>query len=786
MSPASLAAVLTLFCGSGAAALVYEIVWLQQLELVIGASTASMGILLGTFMGGMCAGSLAAPRLAGRSRSPLRAYAWLELSIAGMAIVILYAMPLVDRVYASLGGPGAAGLALRGALAACCLAPPTFAMGAALPIVAGAVEPSRRGSIWIALMYAANTAGALAGATAAGFYLLRVHDVAVATCAAAAVNVLVAAVAFAMAKDVPPVVAAAPSADVPASTATPHRGALVAIALSGFCALAGEIVWTRLLTLILGATVYTFSIIVAVFLVGIAIGGAAGAAVLRYVRRADVALAVTQWLAALAIVWSACALASVLPFWKWTVPPEDIWRTLRVDLGRAIVAVLPAPILWGASVPFALASMEGDRPAEATSRVYAANTVGAIAGSLLVSFVLIGSLGSQHTQWIMILLSVGAGILAWPGRRLPTAAGAGALALACCYAVPPLPGVLVAYGRHAANWAGHTGEIVYVGEGANASVAVSRTEGGALNYHNAGKVQASSEPQDMRLQRMLGHLTTLVPAAPRSVLVIGCGAGVTAGAVSLDPRVERVTIAEIEPLVPRAAGNWFGSANWDVIRNPKVHVEIDDARHFLLTTKEKFDAITSDPLDPWVKGAAMLYTREFFELAKAHLNPGGVMTVFVQLYESSPDTVRSETATFFQAFPEGTLWGNTFDGATADTVLLGQVDGQPLIDVDAIDRQLLDPQFAALRRSLGEVGFFTALELFASYGGRAADLAEWLRDAPLNTDRNLRLQYIAGLGFNLHAGSRIYADILKYRVFPEDLFAPSAQNIREAIEGPRE
>jgi spermidine synthase len=212
-------------------------------------------------------------------------------------------------------------------------------------------------------------------------------------------------------------------------------------------------------------------------------------------------------------------------------------------------------------------------------------------------------------------------------------------------------GILVAYGRYAATWVGQN-EIIYVGEGVTASVAVSRTPNGVLNYHNAGKVQASSEPQDMRLQRMLGHITTLVPKNPARVLVIGCGAGVTAGAVSIDPAVKRQTIAEIEPLVPRVVSTYFAEHNFDVVRNPKVNVHYDDARHYLLTTDEKFDAITSDPLDPWVKGAATLYTREFFQVVKNHLNPGGVVTLFVQLYESSEAAAKSEIATFLEAFPE--------------------------------------------------------------------------------------------------------------------------------------
>ena len=239
-----------------------------------------------------------------------------------------------------------------------------------------------------------------------------------------------------------------------------------------------------------------------------------------------------------------------------------------------------------------------------------------------------------------------------------------------------------------------------MGEGWNASVAVTRLPGGVLNYHNAGKVQASSEPQDMRLQRMLGHLTTLIPKSPKKVLVIGCGAGVTAGAVSIDPYLEQETIAEIEPLVPKVVSTYFAEHNFSVITNPKVHVQLDDARHYLLTTNEKFDAITSDPLDPWVKGAAMLYTREFFEIVKQHLNPGGVVTLFVQLYESNTEAVKSEIATFMEAFPNGVVWGNTQDGRGYDLVLMGTVE--PLqINVDEIEAKLKRPEYAPVGQVAG-------------------------------------------------------------------------------------
>src|SRR5262249_7339569 len=213
---------------------------------------------------------------------------------------------------------------------------------------------------------------------------------------------------------------------------------------------------------------------------------------------------------------------------------------------------------------------------------------------------------------------------------------------------------------------------------------------------------------------------------PKRVLVIGCGAGVTAGAVSVDPAVENETIAEIEPLVPRVVSTYFSEHNFDVVRNPKVHVRIDDARHFVQTTRGTFDAVTSDPLDPWVKGAAMLYTAEFFDLVKRHLNPGGVVTLFVQLYESNTEAVKSEIGTFLEAFPNGVVFGNTNEGKGYDLVLLGQV-GPTTIAVDAIQAKLQRPEYAPLARSRREIRMRSALDLFPTYAGRKPELRRWRR-----------------------------------------------------------
>jgi spermidine synthase len=345
--------------------------------------------------------------------------------------------------------------------------------------------------------------------------------------------------------------------------------------------------------------------------------------------------------------------------------------------------------------------------------------------------------------------------------------------------IPRVPALLVGYGRYAPTYQGADYiDFVYVGEGMNSSMAVSELANGDRNYHNAGKVQASSEPQDMRLQRMLGHLTTLLPTQARSVMVIGCGAGVTAGAVSIDPTVDSLTIVEIEPLVPEVVSREFGEHNFEVVDNPKTRVVIDDARHYLLTTDRKFDAITSDPFDPWVKGAATLYTVEFWEEVREHLNPGGVVTVFVQLYESTLDAVKSEVATFLEVFPDGMVFANLAYGRGYDVVLLAQESPGP-IDLDAIDEKLERPEFEPVVRSLAEVGFYSAAQLMATFAAKRPELDPWLADAQINRDRNLRLQYLAGLGSNLYEADRIYRDMARYRTYPEGLFEGSPERLQQ-------
>ncbi len=302
----------------------------------------------------------------------------------------------------------------------------------------------------------------------------------------------------------------------------------------------------------------------------------------------------------------------------------------------------------------------------------------------------------------------------------------------------------------------------------NSSVAVTETPNGARFFHVSGKTEASSLEKDMRLQRMLGHLPALFHPQPKSVLIVGCGAGVTAGSFLLHPSVERVVVCDIEPLIPQVVASYFRAENHDLTRDPRVEVVIDDARHYIATTREKFDIITSDPIHPWVKGSAVLYSQEYLELCRRRLNPGGLLTQWIPLYESDQTVVRTEIATFLAAFPHGTVWSNDDDGYGYDTVALGQTT--PLrLDADALQHRLDEPRFVAVRHALANLGLGSAAELLSTYAGRRQDLASWIAGTELNRDQNLRLQYLAGLQLDTHAGTDTHQLMLERRTFPADL-----------------
>jgi spermidine synthase len=777
---------LLLFAGSGCSGLIYEIVWYHMLQLEIGSTAVSLGVLLATFMGGLCIGSIGLPRLKAASGDPLRLYAALEAGIAVCGMLVLVLMPLVGKAYLAVAAHGLENMLLRGLLAAICMLPPTILMGASLPAISRWLENSPQATSRMGLLYGANTAGAVLGCLAAGFYLLRLYDVYTATFVAAGINLAVAAGSFFVAQGHALRIDAG---NGPALRTRP-TAVYLTIALSGAGALGAEVVWTRLMGMLLGSTVYVFSIILAVFLIGLAAGSAGGSWLGRSLSdsgRARLALGWCQILLAAAIAWTAAMITTSLPYWP--VDPmlaTSNWFIFQLDMVRCLWAILPPTLLWGASFPLALAaaSEPGEDPARLVGGIYAANTVGAIVGALGVSLVLVPWIGTQDTQRLLLWVSAGS---AWfvlaPRFREKSAALALAtsilLAAVLAPRIAPIPPEVIAFGRRIATNAGKA-TILHVAEGRNSSVVISRWEDGATQIDVNGHVEATNEPFDMKLQRMVGHLAALNHPNPKKVLGIGFGAGVSAGTFTRYSAVESITVCEIEPVIPPISTQYFAKEDYDVYHNPRTRIVYDDARHYLLTTPEKYDIIASDPLDVFVKGTAALYSKEYFESVKAHLNPGGSFTLYVPLYESDTRTVKSELATFFEAFPHATIWANTLSGQGYDMVFMGHLD-PPRIDVDAVEARLARPDFAPVMASLRDIGVNSAVEMFSTYMGTRADFAPWLAGAEINRDRDLRLQYLGGWGINSNLADPIYREMLRYRRIAGHPFTGSPERMNTLL-----
>jgi spermidine synthase len=524
-------------------------------------------------------------------------------------------------------------------------------------------------------------------------------------------------------------------------------------------------------------------------------------------------------------------ISESLPYWPIApmLSPSP-WYTFQLDLVRCLWAVLPPACLWGASFPLALMAVacRGQDPGRLVGGVYAANTIGAIAGALAFSLLLIPAIGTAGAERVLIGLAAAAALVALMPLLRPAPAtarlgGAAALVAAMgvagwlAWSVTPVPWVVVAFGRYTASWLAKSAPGIvkdvpeepgaaevfctYVGEGTNSSVAVTVSAEGVRSFHSAGKIQASTQPFDMRIERMLGHIPALLHKKPESVLVVASGAGVTAGTFLLHPDVKRIVICDIEPLVPTVVTPMFGAENYHVVdgiarENPhtvngkQVEVIYDDGRHFLRTTQKKFDIISSDPVDPWVKGCAALSTVEYYQMCRDHLNPGGSVCIWFPINEGSLDAAKSGIATFFQVFPHGILWSNDHDGECRDFALFGQVE-PTVIDVGELQRRLDRPDHQLVKQSLhdAEFGEITTgiagvaavpdegIDLLSTYAGQGPFLQEWSRGAQINTDRNLRLQYLAGLSLNSNVGAQILSSILAYYRFPDQTFVGSPEAI---------
>ncbi|HEU4394229.1 MAG TPA: fused MFS/spermidine synthase, partial [Planctomycetota bacterium] len=678
--PTRRAALLALFLVSGATALVYEVSWTRRLVLLVGSTAAASALLLAAWMLGLALGARFGGPPADRARRPLRLYAILEAGAAAAAFLI---PPALDGLLAAPALTAAGREPLLLGIAFLVLLVPTTLLGATLPALARAVvDDPARVAPRVGALYAANTLGAVAGALLAGFSLVEALGVDGSARAAAVVSLLVAAAAWALGsrdQAAPAESAAAGASDAPAPSASIVRWAAAAAFAGGFVGLAAEVAWTRLLVFTMQGFTAAFAAMLGAFLLGSALGGAAFG---RLAGRARAPLALLGWLllaGGAAAAGTLAILAEHFAVVQALRGPVSIFGSARANhhavlLAAAFVAMGPPAFLLGGVFPAAsraVAGGLGDLGAR-LGRLYAANTIGAVAGALAAGFVGVPLLGARGTAAAAAAIAVAAGVAlllasrragepaASPAFRAGGAVGlAGAAALLVVLGRPGEPMILRSQVFLGAR--GRENVLVESREGRAGLASVVRNErNGFLSLYTDEFLAASSEGR-YRYMRMLGHIPMVLAEDPRRVLVMAFGTGTTAGSLSTHPSVERLDVVEISPEVLELAPH-FRSVNRGVLDRagqpgrPEVRVFVDDARRFVLGSRDAYDVITLEPLLPYTPGAVHLYTREFYELCRARLAPGGAVCQWFPVHALSPDDFRLLAAAFVEVFPESSLW----------------------------------------------------------------------------------------------------------------------------------
>jgi spermidine synthase len=677
--PALAWAVAPLLFTSGFCALVYQIAWQRELRLIFGGSTAASAAVIAVFMGGLgLGGRVLGPRADARE-NPLRFYAALEAAVALTAAAVPVLSAVARRVYLATGGTAVLGLGLASAvrilLAGLVLLTPTFLAGGTLGAAARAVEEEgdrrRRAT---ALLYGVNTLGAVAGCLVATFWLLERFGTRGTVFAAALVNLVVAGAAAMLAKRSRP--REEDEETRGRESYVPPRWILLGSAVVGFAFFLLEIVWYRMLAPILGGTVYTFGLVLAVALLGIGLGGVLYAVAFVHAPVGLSAFAATC-LTEAAMVALPYALGDRLALLAFDLRPPAGSRLASYLGGWTLVTaivVLPAAIVAGAQFPLLVALLgEGrSRVARHLGRAYFWNTVGAIAGALAGGFGLLPLLTAPGCWRLVALLLVLLGVLAvLVDPRRPrwgwgvSGLGAAVVGLALLAEGPTpvwrhsgigagrasTPAATDGNGRRA--WIHQVRRSVgWEREGVESSVAVESVAG--LSFVVNGKVDGNARG-DAPTQVMGGLLGPLLRPGARRSLVIGLGTGSTAGWLAAAPGMERTDVIELEGAI-RDIARMCDPVSRQAMQNPAVRVLTGDAREVLMAGRERYDLVFSEPSNPYRAGVASLFTREFYRAVASRLEPGGLFLQWLQAYDVDERTVSTVIATLAEVFPEVEVW----------------------------------------------------------------------------------------------------------------------------------
>ena len=756
---------------SGLAGLVYEVSWTRLLTLYIGHSTASASTVVAAFLGGLAVGASAGGRIASRldARKAVTAYAGLEFVIAALAFLLPFAIraavPLLRWAYAD-GAGGGLFAGVRFALCVGLVFVPALALGATFPLAVRWFGATSRDQAKVGgALYALNTVGATIGSLLAGFTLIPTIGVSgtihVGVAASLLASLLASFVAWrspagaGMAEGNPrskPDRGRSGAQSDSASVARPALAAAV-LGISGFASLVHEIAWTRILSLVLGPTTYAFAISLAAVVAGVAAGSGAATWWTTRIkkRRHPAALAIVLAAAALTIVVTSWLAGSHVPSQvarEVAASPGSFSELLRRGMLLSSLLIIPTSFCLGAAFPLALAIADtGSAAAPARfGLIYAVNTIGSVAGTLLAGFVLIPTVGLANTLALAAFSLISAAVIvlvagAVDGGMRWVSYGLGAASILVMLFGPAWDKALLASGVYLyAPFVPKTldletqlkaGTLLYYKDGAPATVSVKRLTG-TTTLAVDGKTDASNR-SDMLTQKLVAHLPLLLHPAPRDVAIVGLGSGVTVGAALSHP-VERVEVVEISPEVVEAS-RFFAAENHRALADPRTHLIVGDGRSHLLLSNRQYDVIISEPSNPWIAGVAALFTREFFEGVRARLKPGGLICQWAHTYTISASDLRSIIATFTSVFPNGTAWMVNDN----DVLLVAGLD--PVVpQLENIERHWSRGEAAA---NLAEVGATRPFHLLSLFAAGPEALAGYAANADLLDDDRMRLEFSA-------------------------------------------
>lgn len=776
-SPVQRPPLYALFFVSGATSLVYQVLWARELHLVFGTSTFAVATVLAAFMAGLGIGGLAIERVVEKLERPLRLYGQLELFIGCWALLFPVLVGALDPAQTWLWSvlqPSPLQMAgLQLLLMGSIILPPTIAMGATLPLLVRTVSarPAEAGEA-VGTLYAVNTAGALTGAALAGFVLLPQLGLALSTFVSAVANLMLGGTAVTLSRQLPAAPLRTEPVELNASQrivrAQLDRAMVMVMFTAGVGALICEVAWTRLLSLVLGPSVYAFTAMLLAYLGGIALGGRLGGVFGDRWRRWE---GVTGVLGGLALLQVSVALSTWGLMWLYSELPWVFLLSFRVldgaESGRLLwlgsvalsaLVMTPPAVFMGMSFPVAarvVMSRESGTSAP-VGRLYAANTFGGVVGALVGGFWLLPGPGLQTAILVAVALFIAnaVGMWAWLAARDRQARAAVVLGVllgpTLVVARPDWDPLWMTSGVY--QYAGELGdatrsslhafavdgfELLLYEEGLATVVTVARnTETGVRWLANNGKVDASSAG-DMPTQALCALLPWAAARDPEEALVIGLASGVTAGAL-VPTDAQRIDVVELEPAITDAA-RYFADVNNGVLDDPRTRLFANDGRHHVkLSPPGAYDVIVSEPSNPWITGVSNLFTREFWQEGSRRLGAGGVWSQWVQLYGLEPPEVRSLLGTFVESFAHVQVWSPP---GKADLILLAS--HSPLPAPEQTVARLYGDERLALE--LAKLDYPEPTDLLSLYLTDRDGLVEVTEGYTPNTDDNMRIEHRAPL-----------------------------------------